>query len=84
MSAIAFDSLMFAKRLKEAGFTTKQAEVLAEEQQEIIDNNLATKQDIKNLEYELKELEQRIMIKVGAMLFAQTGLIIAIVALFLK
>ena len=84
MSAIAFDSLMFAKRLKEAGFTSKQAETLAEEQQEIIDNNLATKQDIKNLEYELKELEQRIMIKVGAMLFAQTGLIIAIVALFLK
>ena len=84
MSAIAFDSLMFAKGLKEAGFTSKQAETLAEEQQEIIDNNLATKQDIKNLEYELKELEQRIMIKVGAMLFAQTGLIIAIVALFLK
>ena len=84
MSAIAFDSLMFAKRLKEAGFTSKQAETLAEEQQEIIDNNLATKQDIKNLEYELKELEQRIMIKVGAMLFAQTGLLIAIVALFLK
>ena len=88
MGAIAFDSLLFAKRLKAAGFTKRQAEVQAEAIQDIVENDLATKRDLKELEmrFELKfkEIEQKIVIKMGAMLFAQTGLFIAIVALFLK
>lgn len=31
MSAIAFDTLAYAKKLKEAGFTEQQAEVQAED-----------------------------------------------------
>ena len=47
MTAITFDTLLFAKKLKTAGFTENQAEVLAETQAEILENNLVTKQDLK-------------------------------------
>lgn len=43
----SFDSLTFAKRLQAGGvFTREQAEVLAEEQAALIDERLATKEDI--------------------------------------
>ena len=42
----AFDTLAYAKKLKEAGFTEQQAEVQAEALRAVIDANLATKQDI--------------------------------------
>ncbi|MBA2591296.1 MAG: CCDC90 family protein [Pseudomonadota bacterium] len=50
MTAIAFDTLRFAKRLKEAGFTEQQAEALAIAEAELIEDNLATKRDLKDLE----------------------------------
>ncbi len=40
---VIFDTLRYAKRLKEVGFTEQQAEVQAETIKELIDNNLATK-----------------------------------------
>ena len=59
--ALAFDTLKYSKRLVEAGFTTTQAEALAEEQARLIDERLATKQDLKKLEaatkQDLKKLE---------------------------
>jgi hypothetical protein len=57
MGAIAFDTLKFAKRLKEAGFTEPQAEALAAAEAEFIEDNLATKRDIIELRRDLKELE---------------------------
>ncbi len=61
MTAIAFDTLKFAKRLKEAGFTEQQAEALAAAEAELIEENLSTKRDLKELEValkgDLKELE---------------------------
>jgi hypothetical protein len=57
MSAIAFDTLKFAKRLKEAGFMEQQAEALAAAEAEFIEDNLATKRDIVDLKREIKELE---------------------------
>ncbi|MGH8550386.1 MAG: coiled-coil domain-containing protein [Methylococcales bacterium] len=54
MTAIAFDTLKFAKRLKEAGFTEQQAEALASAEAEFIEENLATKRDLKELEIALK------------------------------
>ncbi|MBA2594664.1 MAG: DUF1640 domain-containing protein [Gammaproteobacteria bacterium] len=57
MSAIAFDTLKFAKRLKEAGFTEEQAEALADAEAELIEQNLATKRDIADLKRDIKELE---------------------------
>ena len=57
MSAIAFDTLKFAKRLKEAGFTEQQAEALADAEAEFIGQNLATKRDIADVKRDIKELE---------------------------
>jgi len=52
--AILFDTLLYASKLKKAGFTEEQAEIQAEALAEIVDNNLATKNDIKELEVALK------------------------------
>lgn len=49
-TAHAFDTLIYAKRLKKAGFTEKQAEAQAEALADVVNNNLATKQDLKKLE----------------------------------
>jgi len=61
MTAIAFDTLKFAKRLKEGGFTDQQAETLAQAEAEFIEQSLASKRDVKELETavkrDVKELE---------------------------
>ena len=57
MTAIAFDTLKFAKRIQEAGFTEQQAEALAAAEAELIDENLATKRDIAGVMQTIKELE---------------------------
>jgi hypothetical protein len=60
MSAVAFDTLKYAKRLKEAGFTEQQAEALASAQVDLIEANLATKADILGLKRDIKELEAKL------------------------
>lgn len=71
---VAFDTLAYAKKLKEAGFTEKQAEVQAEAIAEIIHEKLTTKKDLKeletNLRREMKELEMRLTFRLGSMMFA--------------
>jgi len=61
-TALAFDTLQYAKRLKQVGFTEEQAEVQAEALSDLIDDRLATKLDIKELErsmrLDMKELER--------------------------
>ncbi|MBF0427518.1 MAG: DUF1640 domain-containing protein [Magnetococcales bacterium] len=47
--AIAFDTLSSMKRLKESGFTEEQAETQTRIIAELVDDRLATKQDIKDL-----------------------------------
>ncbi len=42
-----FNSLGYAKRLKEAGFNEQQAEVLAEQQVKTLETNLVTKRDLE-------------------------------------
>ena len=60
MTAITFDTLKFANKLKLAGVPDKQAEAEAEALSEVLEINLkelATKQDIK---LEVRELEHRL------------------------
>ena len=52
--AINFDTHKFVKHLTENGFTEQQAEVLAEEQVNLLNSNLATKADIESLRQETK------------------------------
>lgn len=54
MSTIIFDTLKFSKKMKAAGFTDEQAETQAEAIAEIINEQLATKRDLKELEASLK------------------------------
>ena len=54
---ITFDILAYAKKLKSVGFTEDQAEVQAEALAQIIDERLATKNDIHSLRRDMKELE---------------------------
>jgi len=54
--------------MKSVGFSEEQAEVIAEEQRILIDEHLATKRD-------LKELEQSLVIKLGGMLIVAITLL---------
>lgn len=76
MSDITFDTLKYAKRLKEAGFTEQQAETQAEAIKSLIDDKLATKQDLQRLE---ERLSYRLTIRFGGMLVAAVLVLAAII-----
>ena len=81
MSAITFDTLKFANTLKAAGVPDKQAEAEAVALSEVLEVNLkdlVTKEDMR---HELRDLEQRLIIKLGAMLAFAIGLVAALVKL---
>jgi hypothetical protein len=75
MSDIIFDTLQYAKKLKTAGVPEKQAEVHAEAMAELVDNKLATKQD-------LKELELHMTIKLGGIVIGSMSLLVILLKLF--
>ncbi len=62
-----------------------QAEILAEEQARLIQQRLATKHDLEklkaDLERDLKEMEQKLTIKLGAFLGISTIVLAALFAL---
>ena len=74
MSTIVFDTHAFVKELTQAGMPEAQAEVLARSQATLIDEKLATKQD-------LKELELRLTIRLGSMMVVAIGVVAALVKL---
>lgn len=91
---IIFDTYAYVKKLKAVGFTEEQAEVQAEAIKELVDERLATKQDLKELEIlfkkdikeletslkkDLKELELKLTIRMGALIAAAVAVIAAIV-----
>ncbi|CAN5715040.1 hypothetical protein BH18PSE1_BH18PSE1_08360 [soil metagenome] len=87
MTTITFDTLKYAKRLKDAGFTESQAEALASAGAELIGENLATKLDLEalraDLQRDMKELEHRLVARICQALLVQTfalaGIVIALV-----
>lgn len=83
--AIAFDTLAYANKLKSAGVPEKQAEIQAEALAQVIDDTLATKQDLQAFEERLANrliaLEQRLTIRVGAMLAASIVIVASLVKL---
>ncbi len=91
-NVIAFDTLAYVKKLKAVGVPEEQAEVQAETFTEIIEERLATKQDIlalkrdiKELEIalkrDIKELEMRLTIRLGAMMTAGIVIVATLVKL---
>ena len=83
MTTISFDTLAHSKKLISTGFTQLQAEVQVEAMREIIDERLATKQDLKetenNLQHEMKQMELRIVIRFGAMLAASIAITVSLI-----
>ena len=63
--AIAFDTHRFVKRLTENGFTEQQAEVLADEQVELLNTNLATQADIATVRQEIEALRQETKVSIA-------------------
>lgn len=74
MATIVFDTYAFVKELAQAGMPEKQAEVLARSQATLINETLATKQI-------LKELELRLTIRLGSMMVVAIGVVAALVKL---
>jgi len=89
MVTTTFDTLAFAKRLMEAGFTERQAEAQVTVLREIVESELATKRDLRELELRLTaemvkanaEIKADILKWVAGMLVAQAALIAALVKL---
>lgn len=74
MSDTTFDTLQYAKELREAGFTDLQAEIQAKAIKNLIDDKLATKAD-------LKALRDQMTIRFGGMLIAAVLILAAIIKL---
>lgn len=82
MAALTFDTLKFARRLKDAGMDPRLAEEQAEAVAEALQINredLATKVDIADLRKEMQLLEQRLTIKLGTMLVVAVGIVATLV-----
>ncbi len=83
MTTTIFDTLQYAKKLKEAGVPEKQAEVQAEALREIEQSRideLATKTDIARLEGEIKLLKWML----GIVLAGIASLLAGVVSIIFK
>ena len=80
-----FNTLQYAKKLEDVGFSRSQAEAQVLILTEIIEGDVATKQDIKDLEFKLLALEHRLVIKLsavmGSMITIGIGIAVAIAKL---
>lgn len=81
MTATTFDTLAYVERLTSAGVPPEQAKAQVRILAEIVESNLATKQDILDLRRDMKEMEQRITIRLGAMMAGSIAAIAALVKL---
>jgi hypothetical protein len=92
MATLTFDTLAYAKRLRAVGVPEKQAEVQAEVFAEIIEERLATKQDMELLRRDMKQMELELkkditasrseVVKwVAGMLIAQAAVVATLVKL---
>ena len=88
VATITFDTLKFANKLKSAGVLPEHAEAEAEALADIFEVNLkevATKEDIKHLEERIDckfiQLEQRVTIKLGALMVIAVSAVATLVKL---
>jgi hypothetical protein len=88
-----FNALKYAKILEDVGFSREQAETHMQIIMEIIENNLATKQDVdslrndlhnsvERLEHKLVQLEYRLIIKLGTIITIALGAFTTFIKLF--
>ena len=75
---LIFDTLAYAKKLTAAGFTQQQAKVQAEALAEIFDEKMATKRDLRELEYRLK---YDLTVRLGAMIATSIAITVSLIKL---
>lgn len=73
---MAFDTLTYARRLKEAGFSDEQAEALAEATRDMVVHDLVTKDFLENA---LERLSQRLTIRMGTIAVAIVAALAALI-----
>ena len=76
---LTFDTHENVKKLKAVGFTEEQAEVQTRIIADLLSEQLVSRQ---YLDERLKELEYRLIIRIGAMLVVVTGVIATLVKMF--
>jgi hypothetical protein len=73
---MAFDTLEYARRLKSAGFSDQQAEVLAEATRDLVAKELVTKSFLQS---ELEKLSMRLTIRMGTIAAVPVAALAAII-----
>ena len=54
VALVAFDTLEYSEKLQAVGFSAEQAKVQTETLKQLLDNNIATKQNLREMELRLK------------------------------
>ncbi len=76
MTSITFDTHKFIRKLKEAGLPESQAEAIADAFKEAQgEAELATRRDIEDLRRDMREMEQRMVIKLGGLIVLAVGVV---------
>ena len=70
-----FNTLKYAKMLEEAGFSREQSEISIRMLVEIMEDRLATRDDVKDLTHALVRAESRLTIRMGTMLTAAIAIV---------
>jgi len=81
MAAVPFQTHVFIRRMETAGMPHAQAEALAETLTEVAMDQLVTKTD---LAFSLKDLENRLLLKMGAMIAGSTAITITVLSAISK
>jgi len=79
--SMAFDTLRDSQRLQQVGVSREQAEAHAELARDMMIAELANKSDLvvlrSEIQSDVKVLEQRVTVRLGTMLAAAVGIIVA-------
>ncbi len=82
MTTITFDTHKFIRTLKEAGIPENQAEAFSEAFKDAQgEAELATKRDVDDVRRDMREMEQRLIIKLGALVAFAIGIVAVLVKL---
>ena len=72
-----FDTLTASRELQAAGFEQEQANAIADTMRGALTDQVASKADIAILRTDMQAIEQRLIIRLGGLLFAGLGLLFA-------
>ena len=79
-----FNTLQYARKLEAVGISREHAEAHIQIIAEIIEGDMATKSDIRELENKLVQLEYRLVVKLGAIVVTATTLAVALTSWLMK